>query len=132
MLRPLVVALSLLLLSGCISDAPDIEEVEYTQVTGAVTFKEATLLPPNSRLKIAVLDAKERGAILMRNEFNVGKLPVPFFLSAPTEIVNEDGDYAIWAAIEVNGKTLLQTQAPFTRVINNDVFNAIIEVKPLK
>ncbi|WP_298445308.1 YbaY family lipoprotein [uncultured Ferrimonas sp.] len=131
--RTLFAALLLLPLAACVSDTPQLDEVEYVQLSGVVTFKEKTLLPQGSSVTVAVIDANERGAILMRKEFEVAKLPVPFFLSTPKERYNNNADYVVWASIKVKGLDvpLLQTQRPFVRVLTNDVNNAVVEVKPL-
>lgn len=134
MFRLFIAAMLLPILSGCISETPNIEAVEYVELTGVISYKEKTLLPADSSVLVAVLDANKRGSILMQREFDVAKLPVPFYLSTPLELVDEDADYVVWAAIKVKGVegNLLQTQKPFVRVINNDQTNAVVEVKPVK
>ncbi|WP_028116882.1 YbaY family lipoprotein [Ferrimonas senticii] len=131
-MRRLLVAVGLLLpLAGCVTDTPDVEQVEYAQVSGVIAFKEKTLLPDNSRIVVAVVDANKRGTILMQTEFSAAKLPVPFFLSTPKEKYDDNADYVVWAAVNVDGlaQPLLQTRDPFVRVLNNGVTNALVEVK---
>ncbi len=132
MLRVMLTALVLSLpLSACVTVEPKTEQVAYTQVSGVVAFKEETLLPEGSSITVAVVDANSRGQVLMSKEFDIVRLPVPFFLATPTENVNAKAKYVVWAAVKVEGinQPLLITQAPFVEVVNNGVANALVEVK---
>lgn len=129
MLKRLLCLLFMLGLAGCVTVTDT--EPEPVRVSGVITFKEATLLPEGSRVVVAIIDAKTPGVILTQKEFDVGKLPVPFFFSVPKDILDKKAEYVIWAAVRVNGRPVLQTYDLYP-VINNKAFSAEVMLQPIR
>ncbi|MBY5990703.1 YbaY family lipoprotein [Ferrimonas balearica] len=129
MIKRLLCILFLVSLSGCVTVTED-DEV-FVRVTGVAAFKEATLLPEGSRIVVAVIDAATPGVILTQKEFEVAKLPVPFYLSVPESILDKKADYVVWAAIRVNGRPVLQTFKRYP-VINNGQLTTELLLEPIE
>ncbi len=118
-----------LLLGGCVTVTEPKEAL--VRISGVVTFKEATLLPPNSSILVAIIDADSPGVILEQRDYQVAKLPVPFFFTVPEELVDRKANYVVWAAVRVEDKILLRTQKSYP-VINNGVLNTTVLVEPVR
>ncbi|GAA5193259.1 YbaY family lipoprotein [Ferrimonas gelatinilytica] len=129
MYKYLVMMLMTLALSGCVTVKEPQEQ--FVRISGVVTFKEATLLPANSSILVAVIDADSPGVVLEQREYQVAKLPVPFFFTVPEEMVDNKANYVVWAAVRVQDKILLRTQKSYP-VINNGVFNTTVLVEPVR
>ncbi|MBY6186912.1 YbaY family lipoprotein [Marinobacter hydrocarbonoclasticus] len=129
MIKRLLCLLFVLILSGCVTVSESDEK--FVRVSGVITYKEATLLPEGSRVVVAVIDAKTPGVILTQREFEVGKLPVPFFFSIPEEVVDKKAEYVVWAAIRVKGQPILQSYNRYP-VINNNNFSAEVMLQPIR
>ncbi|SHH76394.1 YbaY family lipoprotein [Ferrimonas marina] len=129
MIRVFLTALLALCLSACVTVTEP--KPEFVRVSGVVAFKEATLLPANSQVMVAVIDADKPGVILEQREFEVGKLPVPYFFAIPEEEVDPKANYVVWASVRVGGQTILRTQRPFP-VINNGELSAAVIVEAVE
>ncbi|ADN75212.1 conserved hypothetical protein [Ferrimonas balearica DSM 9799] len=129
MIKRLLCLLFVVTLSGCVTVTPT--EPDYVRVSGVITYKEATLLPDGSRVVVAIIDAKTPGVILTQKEFDVGKLPVPFYFSVPEDILDKKAEYVVWAAVRVNGRPILQTFDLYP-VINNKEFSAEVMLEPIQ
>ncbi|GAA4877213.1 YbaY family lipoprotein [Ferrimonas pelagia] len=126
MFRAFAAALLSLLLTACVTVDESKEDV--VRLSGVVTFKEATLLPANSSIMVAVIDADKPGMVLDQKDYEVGKLPVPFFFAIPKDQIDKRANYVVWASVRVQGQTILHTQRQFP-VINNGALTATVLVE---
>lgn len=108
--------LAVLMLSACVT-VSDPEE-DKINVGGMVGAQGVSNLPVGSVVTVAIIDVKQRGAILAQKRFSVAKLPTMFKFQLPAEAINKEADYVVVSLVKNNDRLLFQTYQRFP-VINN-------------
>lgn len=117
-------ALSLLLLPGCVTVKPEPPVV----VNGYAGYLERVMLPPGCKINIAVIDFNTPNRVISQKTFDIARAPVPFKFIFPADSIEKNTDYGVVAMITYNGKALFQTYEKF-RVIHNDKFTTEVIMK---
>jgi putative lipoprotein len=120
----LALALSLLLLPGCVTVKPEKPVV----VNGYAGYLERVMLPPGCKINIAVIDFNTPNRIISQKNFDIARAPVPFKFIFPADSIEKNTDYGVVAMITYQGKALFQTYEKF-RVIHNDKFTTEVIMK---
>lgn len=99
-------------------------EAETNMLDVTVTFRERIALPPDAQLDVQLLDISQAGAGNQRiasQRFVMTTVPMTVSLSYDAQIIDEQGSYAVVAAIWSGNDQIFRTPAKYEAFANDPV-----------
>lgn len=114
-----------LLLAGCQSAQPKLEDSQLSSVTGTISYRERIALPPHALVTVtlqdvSLADAPAKLIAKHRFETNGYQVPYEFELSYDKNKIDERHHYSVSARIEVDGQLRFISDTMNSVITDND------------
>ena len=130
LLNCILVASLLILASGCSSTTRTRSNYrDGVKVSGVITFREKTALPPNAVVTARLVDITQPTAPMLLREVVItkpGQVPVPFVMTADPNSINENHNYAVEATIKSGRNVMWRTTQQYGVITRGNPTNGLM------